>query len=220
MTDKPRLSPRWSRTGPRRRRTRANGRRNRSRPPCVARDEVHAETIGTESIDVNSAAAANGGPEPLIRVRPWGGTWERGSDECRRRPLSPASCGGRSTSGAGAGPASDPESRARPQRAGDGIRDQVENAQRHGADADRTSGRSNHALAGGASAADPGCDGAGAAPLVPPPVLLPKSQPLDQVLRCRPCLRAPRSLRGGRQPRERGRAEPSPPRRQRSRGPR
>ena len=82
-----------------------------------------------------------------------------------------------------AGAASDPDSGARPQRASDGIRDHIENAQRHGGDADGTAGRSNHALAEGASAADPGCDGAGAAPFVPPPIPLPQSQPRDQVLR-------------------------------------
>lgn len=61
----------------------------------VVRDEMHAETIDTETINVNSAAAENGPPEPRIRARPWGDTWDRGPDQRRRRPLSPASCGRR-----------------------------------------------------------------------------------------------------------------------------
>ena len=57
--------------------------------------------------------------------------------------------------------ASDPDSGPRLQRAGDGIRDQVEYPQRHRSDADGTARRSDHALADGGAAADPRCDGAG-----------------------------------------------------------
>ena len=87
----------------------ANGRRNRSRPSPVScpipsdpgvvharraryvtHDEMHAETIDTEAIKVKSAAAENGPPEPLIRAGPWGGKRDRGPDQRRRKPLSPA----------------------------------------------------------------------------------------------------------------------------------
>ena len=75
--------------------------------------------------------------------------------------------------------ASDPDSGPRLQRAGDGIRDQVEYPQRHRSDADGTARRSDHALADGGAAADPRCDGAGPGPPLPPPVPLPQTQPPD-----------------------------------------
>ena len=55
-----------------------------------ARREMHAETIDTETIKVKFAADENGPPEPLIRAGPWDGKRDRGPDQRRRRPLSPA----------------------------------------------------------------------------------------------------------------------------------